>query len=506
MLAVEPAATGGLPLSTIRIARLVIIVLVAASAAFAQAPDAGLAVITADRLLADVGHLTDPALDGRLAGSPGYLAAARWAADRFATLGLSPGGEDGYLQWFDIEYNAFVASPTLVVTGADGVTTACALGPDFTARGFSGSGDLASSVAFVGYGLSQPDRGYDDYAGLDVTGKIVLCFKPNPSWAPSDSTAWAADSQTPRQKSLVAQAHGAIGLLWFETAATGKPARAPIGSVLHGPGKMPVNFPQLEISEGVAEKLLGAGAGEAARLRELIDKDKKPHSKALESTAKVSVYADYSAKHPTCNVVGVLRGSDPKLAGEALVIGGHLDHVGRQGEGLYFPGANDNASGASAVLRLAEAFARAGARPARTVVFVLFSSEESGLEGAKWHVAHPFLPLKDTAAMFNLDCVACGDSIQVGSGKTSPELWARARALDEAGDNFMVTRTWGDGGADAAPFSQAGVKTLYWVTTNSYPHLHAPGDLPETLNGPLYEKLVRLCFRTAWEVAMGDGS
>jgi hypothetical protein len=70
----------------------------------------------------------------------------------------------------------------------------------------------------------------------------------------------------------------------------------------------------------------------------------------------------------------------------------------------------------------------------------------------------------------------------------------------------MVTRTWADGGADATPFHQAGVKTLYWVTTKSYPHLHAPADLPGTLNGPLYEKLVRLCFRTAWDVAMGGGS
>jgi Zn-dependent M28 family amino/carboxypeptidase len=139
-------------------------------------------------------------------------------------------------------------------------------------------------------------------------------------------------------------------------------------------------------------------------------------------------------------------------------------------------------------------------------VFVLFSSEESGLEGAKHHVANPVLPLKDTVAMFNLDCVACGDSIQVGSGKTSPELWERARALDAANDACMVARTWGDGGADATPFHEAGVKTLYWVTTNSYLYLHNPGDLPATLNAPLYEKLVRLCFRTAWDVAMGGGS
>ena len=375
------------------------------------APAEGLAVITAEALLADVTHLTDPSLDGRLAGSPGYLEAARWAADRLAALGLEPGGdssgeERSYLQWFDIEYNEIAAAPRLSVTvgagsssdgssadgnSADGVATECHLGPDFTARGFTGSGVFTAPVVFVGYGLSQPERGHDDYAGLDVAGKIVLCFKPNPAWSP-DSTGWDAGSHTPRVKSLAARAHGAVALLWFDVPAVGgKPSRAPIGSVLHGPGTQPEDFPQLEISEATADLLLGA-AGEGARLRALIDTDQKPHSAPLAATAEVAVQARYSAAHPTCNVVGVLRGSDPARAGQALVIGGHLDHVGRQSPELYFPGANDNASGSAAVLRLAEAFTRAGQRPARTVVFVLFSSEESGLEGAKHHAAHPVLP------------------------------------------------------------------------------------------------------------------
>ena len=489
----------------------VIVVLAAlgllAGATFAQtsaAPAEGLAVITAEALLADVAHLASPAYDGRLSGSPGHVAAARWAAERFAALGLEPGGDDGYLQWFDIEHNEITAPPRLSVTAADGAVTECRLGPDFTARGFTGSGVISAPVVFVGYGLSQPGRGYDDYDGQDVAGKIILCFKANPAWSP-DSTGWDADSQTPRVKSLAARAHGAVSLLWFDVpAAGGRPARAPIGSVLHGPGVQPEDFPQLEISVETADRLLGA-AGDGARLRALIDAEKKPHSTPLESKAAVAVQTRYTAAQPTCNVVGVLRGSDPALAVQSLVIGGHLDHVGRQGEGFYFPGANDNASGSAAVLRLAEAFTRAGTRPARTVVFVLFAGEESGLEGAKHHATNPILPLKDTVAMFNLDCVACGDSVQVGSGKTSPELWARARELDAGGDACTVARTWGGGGADATPFFDAGVRTLYWATTNSYLFLHNPFDKPETLNAPLYEKLVRLCFRTAWDVATGAG-
>ena len=147
-----------------------------AGAALAQpapAPEPGLAVITAESLLADVAHLSSPQYDGRLSGSRGYVEAARWAAARFAALGLEPGGDaaadgKGWLQWFATEYNEITDSPRLETVDAEGVVTTCQPGADFTARGFSGSGELTAPVVFTGYGLSQPARGYDDFAGVDV--------------------------------------------------------------------------------------------------------------------------------------------------------------------------------------------------------------------------------------------------------------------------------------------------------------------------------------------------
>jgi hypothetical protein len=468
------------------------------------APVGGLAAISQAALLTDVAHLADPALGGRVAGSAGFWQAAGWAADRFRALGLQPGGDDGYFQRFTCEYNEFLTPPRLRIDDAAGEMRECVLGPDFLARGFSGQGEVAAGVVFVGYGQSIPDRGYDDYAGVDVTGKIVLCFKRNPAWQPADGAPWPADSGLARVRSAAAAAHGAAALLWFELPAPGDTvSRPPIASVMHGPGPMPTGFPQLEISEGTADRLLG-GPGEARRLRDLIDGDKAPHSRAAAGRAEINVQTAYDAAHPTCNVVAILPGSDAQRRDQALVIGAHLDHVGRQSPTVYFPGANDNASGSAAVLRLAAAFAAAPVAPARTVVFVLFSGEEAGLEGSRYQVSQPARPLADTVAMFNLDCVAHGDSIKVGSGKTSPELWALAHDLDSQNAKMMVEATWADGGADATPFHEAGVKTLYWVTTNSYTHLHLASDKPETLNGPLYAELVRLAFRTAWAVANGS--
>ena len=167
----------------------------------------------------------------------------------------------------------------------------------------------------------------------------------------------------------------------------------------------------------------------------------------------MSVRARYEEHRPSVNVVGVLEGSDPDLRGQVVVVGAHLDHVGEQA-GLLFPGANDNASGAAAVLSMADAFARGGVRPRRTVVFALFSSEESGLFGAKRYVERPAVPLERTVAMLNLDCIGVGDSIQLGSGKTSPKLWQLARDLDARGARLSVADTWGGGGADATPFAE----------------------------------------------------
>jgi hypothetical protein len=489
----------------IRILSVSILALIVLAACYSARMDPsarlGVEAITSSALLDDVTTLAAPEFSGRLAGSPGYEAAARWAARRFDRLGLEPGGPDGdYLQRLPIEYNDITATPTLNVQLGE-ERFAAALGPDFLCRGFTGSGEVQAPVVFAGYGLSAPERGYDDYADLDVTNKVVLVFKRNPSWAP-DSLGWDWASSTPRAKARTAREHGARAMLWFEVADPGaeQPPRGPIGSVLHGPGEHEADMPQLELSAALADRMLG-GAGRAAALKARIDSTRTPVSHPLATEVSLTVEASYDPERETCNVVAILPGSDPELAQDALVIGAHLDHVGRQSPEVYFPGANDNASGAAAVLRLAEAFATSAERPRRSVVFVLFAGEESGLVGARHHAEHPVFPAERTTAMFNLDCVACGDSIRVGGGKSNPDHWNLARELDREGARLMVASTWMGGGADATPFFAAGIPTLYWVTTNSYEHLHVPGDTPETLNESLYTELVRLAFRTAWAVA-----
>ena len=461
---------------------------------------AAVATITAEDLLTKVTRLSDPALSGRLPGTDGYQAAAMDMAARFAELGLEPGGEDGYFQHLPIESNVVLPGCRLTRLEEGHAVKDYTLGDDYIFRGFTGAGDVAAEVVFCGYGLSAPERGYDDYADVDVAGKIVLVFKQGPGWK-IDDDGWGSASH-PRPKALTAAEHGAVAVLMVSKPG-GSRVQPLIGSVMHGAGDQPGDMPQVQVSLAVAADLLG-GPDVLEDLQTRIDIERAPASHATNTWVALKVETQYEKEADTVNVVGLLPGTDPVLKDEYLVLGAHLDHVGTQGGTLLFPGANDNASGSAAVLEMAEAFVHGGVEPRRTVIFVLFSGEEQGLIGSKAYAENPARPLDKTVAMFNLDCVAHGDSISAGNGKSAPVLHRLVKDLDADHANLTVAGTWGGGGADAAPFHDRGVPAVYFASRHSYTHLHLASDTVETLNPDLYRELTRLAFRAAERVAAGD--
>ncbi len=446
-------------------------------------------------LLENVKILSSPEFGGRLAGSEGYNKAAQFAADKFRGIGLKPAGNENYFQYFNIEYNR-IDSPAVfeAIVGAD--TINYEIGKDFVLRGFTGSNSFTLPVVFCGYGISRPDLNYDDYGCVDVKDKIAMVFKQNPDWKIEDKS-WGENY--PREKSITAKEHGAKGIL-FVSLPNVKEPQPLIGSVLHGDGEQPVDFPQLQISFNAANKLLSGSGFSISEYQKNIDEDKEPYSMELETKAVIKVNAQYKKDARTMNVVGMIEGSNPELKNEFVIVGAHLDHVGTQA-GLLFPGANDNASGASGVMEIAKAFVKNGIKPKRSVIFVLFVGEEQGLNGSKHFVESWKNGYDNITAMLNLDCVGYGDSIQVGNGKSAPVLWQMAKQIDEDNTKSLVSRTWSGGGADATPFHEKGIPCLYFVTTNSYDHLHQPSDKVETLNPALYEKVINLAYKTAVEIA-----
>ncbi len=458
----------------------------------------GAASITREALMRTDRWLADPARGGRLAGSPGYVAAAQEMARQLAAAGLAPAGEDGYFQHVEVEYNP-IARCVLSMTGSDGLRRALRLGPDYTCRGLTGSATLEAPVVFAGYGISAPERGYDDYAGIDARGKVVLVIKDAPPFR-ADTSGWG-DRTLTRPRIRDAAAHGAIGLLMVPSPRQPHPQR-PIGSMLEGPGPEDTTFPAMQVDVPVAEALLAGSGATLPALQAVIDSTHAPASRALASRVGMDVRATYDGHHGSLNVIGRIPGSDPALRGECVVIGAHLDHVGTQGK-LMFRGANDNASGSAALLEVARAFTRAGAAPKRTVIFAFFTSEEAGLHGSKYFVAHPPVPRASLVAYVNLDCVAVGDSIEAHGGRTYGALWQIVQAADARESRRLIQASGPGGGADAESFHLAGIPTTYFASHFSYTHLHLPSDTPETLNPELFEATARTAFRTAWTLAQG---
>ncbi len=463
-----------------------------------QVPDAGLESIKSKSLMQIVTILCSEEFDGRLPGCEGYNKAAEFAAQSFRQIGLLSAGDENYFQYINVEYNK-IDSPVVFKVITSQKSVSYVLGKDFVFRGFTGSGNITLPVAFCGYGISRPDLGYDDYEKMDVKDKIVMVFKQNPSWKINDES-WG--QEYPREKSINAFEHGAKGILFVSKPNDEKPQPL-IGSVMHGEGEQILDFPQLQISIEAANNLLSGSGFTINECQRKIDENKTAALFYYKNEVEIKVQTEHEQYAKTMNVVGLLEGSDPIMKDEYLVIGAHLDHVGSQA-GLLFPGANDNASGSAAVIQLAKAFQVNGTKPKRNILFVLFASEEQGLFGSKYFVDNLKINPDKIVAMFNLDCIGYGDSIQVGNGKSSRELWKISNEIDEENSNLMVEDTWSGGGADLTPFYEKDIPGLYFVSKYSYDHLHLPTDTPETLNPALFENIVKLAYLTAIEVADGN--
>lgn len=450
------------------------------------------AQINKHELLKTVEILSSKEFAGRLPGHSGYDKAVNLISGELQKLNLKPGGDSNYLQKLKVEYNEILAPEHFAII-KNGKRKEYKLGSDYVYRGFTGSGKLTAPIVFCGYGLSQPEKGYDDYANIDVKNKIAMVFKYNPKWNIGDKSF---TNGNPREKAIVAAKHGAVGILFVSFPNDTEPQK-PIGSVIHGEGLQMQNFPEIHIGLNLADELFGESGKSLKQMQTKIDFEKAPASLPLRHQVDLEVHTKYEKEKEVVNIIGVLEGSDPELKNEYLILGAHLDHVGEQAGKIYFPGANDNASGSAALLEIARAFSSQKEKPKRSIIFAFFASEEQGLNGSTFYANNLPFPKEKVKAMFNLDCVGFGDSIQVGGGKSAVDLWNLAKKIDTESDRLMVNATWSGGGADAEPFFQKGISTLYFVTTNSYKHLHMLTDKAETLNPSLFEAITELAYKTA---------
>ena len=418
---------------------------------------------SAESLARDVAVLADPAMQGRASGTRGGDLAAAEIVRRLEAAGLRPGGDAGTF------FQSFVLSTGMRVAPSSGFHV---LGPaerrleldrEWRPHGGSRSGEVTGDVVFVGYGITSTDQRWDDYRGVDVRGRIALALDGAPG-APGPRAA------TRLEKLVAARRAGAAALLIAARALPDVDATT-----------SPVDLTSGHLTRDAADALLAPSGETTSRLEAAMAARRAPASFAVAGRrARIEVALERDERR-AANVIGVLPGTDPALAHEAVVVGAHYDHVGVI-DGQVYHGADDNASGTAVVLGLARAFGGAGGAP-RTLVFVLFGAEEIGLVGSRHYVRAPTVPLARTVGMVNLDMVGrfSGGGLSVTGVDSGTGL--RAIVDDAARAAGVRVKLGGDpfSPSDHLRFYRAGTPVAFFHT-GRHSDYHRPTDTADRID------------------------
>jgi hypothetical protein len=461
---------------------------------------------TSKEFLEPIKFLASDKLKGRGDGTKELDEAAQYIAKRFKKFGLKPVGDNGtYLQRFRITVGAQMG-PNNSVTYQSGATrTALTPGQDFVPFSFSEAVRVQAPLVFAGYGITAPEFNYDDYKGVDAKGKIVLVLRHEPQENDEKSVRAGKQLTTHAEivnKAINARNHGAVGMILVNDLGNhpGEPDELVKFGTLTGPEEMQVAA--LQVKAPVVDEWLKPSGKSLEDLRQAIDKDLSNHSFALEPSAQVALSVDVKrVRKEVSNVIGVLKGQDEKLAGQCIVVGAHYDHLGLGDQHSLAPsqigqihhGADDNASGTSAVLELADGLGHERPRSTHTLVFVAFAGEETGLLGSSYYTNHPACSLDKTLAMVNMDMIGrvSKNKLYIGGTGTSPGF---KKLVEEADRDLGFDLSYsgsGYGASDHMSFTVRSVPVLFFFS-GLHSDYHKPSDTWEKINAEDGAKVVRL--------------
>ena len=451
--------------------------------------------------------LAADSMEGRGLGSAGIGRAADWIERRLKSSGLKPAFGNSYRQPLPVKIGVSLVPGNRIDGLADSL---------WTPLGASSPGDFAGEIAFVGYGIESPAVGYQEFAGVDLHGKVALMLRYEPQ---EKDDASPFDGKRPsrwsalRYKTMQARERGATAVI-FATGPLQDEGQNKLPALRNDGPESPVGLPLLQVRTSVAERWLAEAGVDLKGFQESVDSDLTPRS--IPSThIRVNGHVALEAKYvETSNLAGVLPGRGA-LAGEVVVVGAHYDHLGMGGEHSMRPnevaihnGADDNASGCAAVLLAATELKKSleSSKNHRTVIFALFSGEEVGLAGSSRFVAQPPYPLDRVVAMINLDMVGRlreNQLIALGS-ESAPEWKERIDRAAKQSDLDVSAHGDGYGPSDQTSFYAAGIPVLH-LFTGTHDAYHSPADKPATINVEGGAKVARFTATIVGDVATAPG-
>lgn len=475
------------------------------------------------RLRADIVYLADDSREGRGIGTQGLVDAGQMIATRFRELGLKTELFAGQpYQDFTIPdgYQATVpsnpdqpAKNRLHFSGELSIDPK--LNADWTPLALGSNGEFSGELVFAGYGISAPELEYDDYAGLDVKGKVVIVIRKQPRPSSSDDSKFG-NPQNSRfayfaTKEANAAKHEAAAMILVNDGVTagGSAGDRLFGVSDAGRGLGSQSIPTIQVLRETIDPVLQKATGKTlAELEKLIDDTQKPASQVLPGVI-ASGQADVTRNEaPVRNVLGLLPGSG-SLAEEYVVVGAHYDHVGLGGEGSLAPGtreihngADDNASGTVSLLEIARQMSLDHTPNRRSILFIAFTAEERGLLGSKYYVQHPLIPIEKSVAMVNLDMVGRLDNGAVtvyGTG-TAAEFPGWFDELGPLHDLKLEYQAAGYGPSDHQSFHEVGLPVIH-LFTGMHGQYHRPSDDTELVDFKGMTKVALLATNLTYRLA-----
>lgn len=359
--------------------------------------------------MSHVRYLASDELGGRMTGEKGAELAAEYIARCFEKAGLRPGGEEGtYFQRFPLPDKVSPGNDTSLTITLNGLVSRPELGSEFFPLSLSKNGSVSGEIVFAGYGISAPEFSYDDYKGIDAAGKIVLLMRGSPRAMESGRRFY--DYASLRYKVTRAAEKGAKGVIIMTPESIGEeedlgsfafelpPENAPVEAVI--------------IGREIAREIIAFAGRDLARLEERHYKGENISFSIPRARAEIRIDLK-TVRGESANVLGLVPGGDPVLKNEVVVVAAHYDHLGTGRsyavpgleKGEIYNGADDNASGVSGLIELADYFGSRGHGLRRSLLFIAFSGEEIGLLGSTYYMEHPVLPTLKTVAMINLDMI-----------------------------------------------------------------------------------------------------
>lgn len=460
------------------------------------------------RLIEDIKFLASDDLKGRSAETPGLRMGAEFIAKRWQELGLKTDlFNGGPLQEFPLDGSTSQPDPKtnhLSIAKPSGAKLTLALGEQFQPQSLGRNGIFDGGLVFAGYGITanEEDLKYDDFANLDVRGKVVIAIRKEPQQNDPNSPF---DGTSPSQfalftaKQINAAKHGVAALILVNDSDSEKANPNMLLPVSGGGSALTTEqVPTLFVRRSDVASWLAEAGRKLEDIEMEIDRDLKPRS--FELAGWQASGATEIAKLKSMNVVGVLEGNG-ELADEYVVLGAHFDHVGMGGPGSLAPGtievhngADDNASGTVCLLeaarKLTELAKNNPGKPRRTTLFIAFSGEERGLLGSLYYVKHPRFDLAKTVAMLNMDMVGRlkDNNLTIYGTGTATEFDAMITKANESLALLIQRSPEGMGPSDHQSFFQKNIPVLHFFT-GLHDDYHRPGDDIDKIN---FDGMVRI--------------